>query len=121
MICSNCGHNVRESAKFCDECGIVLPVSSPDSGAQPRPGPSASVAPRRVEPYRSSVEGPTDGQPSGATMLPPDNAARARRTFVIVAFALILILCCCCGTAAVSLYYLSQNAQTQSLFIPGAM
>ncbi|MEP7198342.1 MAG: zinc ribbon domain-containing protein [Chloroflexota bacterium] len=118
MICPNCGHHVREGAKFCDECGIVLPAGAA-SDAAPRPvaGRPSNVAPRRAEilPAAESASPTGDPYPSGTTMLPPDSG-QARRTLAIVAIAVIVVLFCCCGAAAIALWYVSQNLQTpQSL------
>ena len=119
MTCPNCGHYVRDGAKFCEECGIVLPATPATEAAVP-PGPvpqqpaGAPPAPaRRVRPYQTqaaTVPGEeSPDQPSGTTMLPPPNLGQARRTFAIVAVGLIVLLCCCCGgAAAILLYVMSQ-------------
>jgi hypothetical protein len=121
MICPNCGHTAREGAKFCEECGIVLPVSSTAELPRSRPAPLPNTVGRRVEPYQTQTSAmPSDDppldDPSGTTMLPPPDARRARRTFALVALALVLVLCCCCGLAAASLYYLSQQPPSVVLF-----
>ena len=119
MICPNCGHANREVAKFCEECGIVLPMARP-AGAPARPTREMPRRPQarpvvtdlaEAETQERLVEG-EDEQPSGTTML--DNLGRsddgrARRTFALVAALLILSLCICCGAAAVGLYTLTQN------------
>jgi hypothetical protein len=93
MICPNCGHNVREGAKFCDECGIVLPASAPS--AAPAAAPSAGDA--------GGVQETVPG------MLPLDSGPGGRRNFAIIAGVLIFVLCCCCaGTAVVGWWLLNQ-------------
>jgi zinc ribbon protein len=118
MICPNCRHNNRAGAKFCEECGIVLPSSSAGSASPlsapvaPTPQPRApSVAPRRAEPYRTVPPSASSDQPrpSGTTMLPPADSGNARRMFTFIALGLIVVLCICCSLAALTLYLISQN------------
>jgi zinc-ribbon domain len=114
MTCPNCGHRVRDGAKFCDECGIVLPettaATAPPEAAQP------NAAPRRLEaPSRSRGPAPSDG----GVLSPPADMGRARRIFALVAIGLVAILCLCCALAAGSIAYLSQNP-LNTLF-PGQM
>ena len=121
MICPNCGHANREAAKFCEECGIVLPMAR---SARPATRATREAQPRRPQARRVVNDVPeaetqepaaaeaADDQPSGRTML--DNLrrsedGRARRTFALVAALLILSMCVCCGAAAVGLYTLTQN------------
>src|SRR5690348_6702855 len=116
MNCPNCGHPVRAGAKFCEECGIVLPVTAatetaqPGTATQPAAGPVAPT--RRAEPYQAqaaSGEETAQEHPSGTTMLPPANIGQARRTFALVAVGLIALLCCCCaGATGILIYYITQ-------------
>ena len=119
MTCPNCGHRVRDGAKFCDECGIVLPETTAATGSPETA--QAGAAPRRLEaPSRS--RGPASGSlaPSeGSVLPPPGDMGRARRIFALVAIGLVAILCLCCALAAASIAYLSQNP-LNTLF-PGQM
>ena len=38
MLCTSCGTENREGAKFCDVCGTPLPLSCPACGTANRPG-----------------------------------------------------------------------------------
>src|SRR5262245_10319462 len=38
MLCTSCGTENREGAKFCDACGTPLPLSCPSCGTANRPG-----------------------------------------------------------------------------------
>src|SRR5262249_5259624 len=38
MLCTSCGTENREGAKFCDACGTPLPLACPSCGAANRPG-----------------------------------------------------------------------------------
>src|SRR5438093_5726738 len=38
MLCTSCGTENRDGAKFCDACGTPLPVSCPSCGTANRPG-----------------------------------------------------------------------------------
>jgi hypothetical protein len=129
MTCPNCGHYVREGAKFCEECGIVLPATPATEAAQTGPVSQQTsgtplAPPRRAGSYRTQSastrgEEPLE-QPSGTTMLPPPNVGQARRTFATVAVALIALLCCCCGgAAAILLYVMSQP--TGQVPLPGLL
>ncbi len=125
MICPNCGKHNREGAKFCDECGIVLPTSAaaPRATTTPPNTPYAARPQRMVARRAVSDEPPTpvldetadtrsDEQPSGTTMLDDigqSDTGRARRMFALIAGLLILSLCVCCGAAAIALYALTQN------------
>ncbi len=117
MICPNCGQENRVGAKFCDECGIVLPtsVAARPANVPPRatyaPQPQRPVA-RRVESEEPGEETEADEQPSGTTMLGgmlKSDSEGARRTFAILAGLLVLALCFCCGAAAVALYVFYQS------------
>jgi zinc-ribbon domain len=109
MTCPNCGHRARDGAKFCDECGIVLPDSTatPDAPRPVRP----IAAPRRLEPVNVSPEaaGNDPSLSSGGLMPPPVDINRARRIFSLVALGLVAVLCFCCALAIASLAFLSQN------------
>ena len=54
MYCGTCGKELRDGAKFCDECGAVQPAAIPES-QQPKTEPEA-VAP--VEPVIPVVQTP---------------------------------------------------------------
>ena len=119
MTCPNCGHRVRDGAKFCDECGIVLPDST---GAVASPEPVLPApAPRRLEaPNRnrgSFTVKPVS--PDTAVPPPPVDMTRARRIFALVAIALVAVLCFCCAVAIALFYLLTQNSG--SMLFPGAM
>jgi zinc ribbon protein len=126
MNCPNCGHPVRGGAKFCEECGIVLPVMSATEAAQPgataKPAAGPVAPTRRAAPYRAQAASAEDAlqEPSGTTMLPPPNIGQARRTFAMVAVGLIVLLCCCCaGAAGILIYLISQP--TGQMPLPGLM
>src|SRR6476659_6950176 len=125
MNCPNCGHPVRGGAKFCEECGIVLPVTAATEAAQSATTakPAGQVAPtRRAEPYRAQAASgeEADREPSGTTMLPPANIGQARRTFALVAVGLIVLLCCCfAGAAGILIYLITQP--TGQMPLPGLM
>jgi len=125
MICPNCGKQNREGAKFCDECGIVLPASA--AGARPvsaPPSPTYAARPQRpiarrvvsdeavTPPTDPASEPSADDYPSGTTMLDnigQSDTGRSRRTFALIAGLLVLSLCVCCGAAAVALYVWTQS------------
>lgn len=119
MICPNCGHQNRAHAKFCEECGIVLP-SNPAARASAVAPQALSTTPRRNEPARAnpSVED-REPYPSGTTMLAGlrTDDGRARRIFALVALALLLWLCACCGLLLFAFYALTQNPGTSLLSI----
>jgi len=52
--CSNCGHNVRESAVYCAACGVELPKRSraPAPSATPSATPTTSMTPMQREVLR---------------------------------------------------------------------
>ncbi len=122
MICPNCSHNNREGAKFCEECGIVLPSGSAAAYAPMR---AQSAIPRRAAPLRPNppppIE-PSDPQPSGTTMLgamASMNSARARQILALAALAVVvLLLCSGCAIAGLTLYVLTQN---QGMALVGMM
>ena len=126
MNCPNCGHPVRGGAKFCEECGIVLPVTAATEAAQSaatvQPAAGAVAPTRHAEPYRAQAASgeEADPEPSGTTMLPPPNIRQARRTFAMVAVVLIALLCCCCAGAAGILIYL-MTQPTGQIPLPGLM
>ena len=119
MTCPNCGHRVRDGARFCDECGIVLPETTAAADSPEVAQPIA--APRRLQaPNRS--RGSMSGSPvssEGGTLPPPIDMGRARRIFALVAIGLAAILCFCCALAVGSFAYLSQNPP--NMFFPGQM
>ena len=117
MICPNCSHSNRVGAKFCEECGIVLPSSSPGTAApsaSPRP---QATAPRRAEPFRPAAPSAQTGgaQPGGAMMQSASGSGDARRTFALIALVLVFVLCGCCGLAALLLYLITQNPSSAAL------
>jgi len=119
MTCPNCGHPARDGARFCDECGIVLPETTAAAASPEAAQPNA--APRRRE-APSRGKGPVSGSPAssdGGMLPPPIDTGRARRIFALVAIGLVAILCLCCALAVGSFVYLSQNP-LNTLF-PGQM
>jgi class 3 adenylate cyclase len=56
MRCSKCGANNRETAKFCDSCGSVLPRSSPETDAH-TPENAISFLPSTESATPDSIEG----------------------------------------------------------------
>src|SRR5215470_6784187 len=38
MLCTSCGTENRDGAKFCDACGTALPLACPSCGTANRPG-----------------------------------------------------------------------------------
>src|SRR5712691_10108688 len=64
MLCTSCGTENRDGAKFCDACGTPLPLSCPSCGMENRPGAKfcnecgASLTGQRSVP-RSAQEVPT--------------------------------------------------------------
>ena len=117
MTCPNCGHRVREGAKFCDECGIVLPDSTGAPIAPEAPAPAAP--PRRIgPPNRQQGSFSVNAiAPEGGAPPPAVDMDRARRIFAVVAIVLVAVLCFCCAIAAATLYLLTQNQG--SLPFPG--
>jgi zinc-ribbon domain len=115
MICPNCGHRVRDGAKFCDECGIVLPETTA-AAASPEPA-QPSAPPRRLSaPMRSTEPMGGGSAPYDGGMLPPPiDMTRARRIFALVAIGLVAILCFCCALAVGSFLYLTQNPASMLL------
>lgn len=113
MICPNCAHNVRDGAKFCDECGIVLPASTASTPATSSPRQSSASIPYfgNTPPPAQPAPQPSysDGGMSGGSMLPPamDPAGGdGRRKFAIIAGVAVLALCCCCSFFAVAAYFI---------------
>lgn len=106
MICPNCGHNVREGAKFCDECGIVLPAA-PANAAKSSPTAGSFVAARTAEASAPAATGnrPDAGGASGVSMLSPSMDGGGRRIVAIVAGIAALLLCCSCIACAALFWY----------------
>jgi hypothetical protein len=119
MTCPNCGHRVRDGAKFCEECGIVLPESTPAASSPRLTRPL--TAPRRLEPTNVSAESANDDltQDGRGQMSAPADNTGSRRIFVVVALGLVALLCFCCALAVASFAYLSQNPP--STLMPGLM
>ena len=111
MICPNCGNHTREGAKFCDECGIVLPTSAPRPTAA-----SASFQPTRPADSASAFTPPTgttgaavSAPPARESAFAPANPQATRKAFTIIAGAMVFVLCCICSAAAITLFYLTQG------------
>src|SRR5262245_8480248 len=93
MRCASCGHENRETARFCEACGAKLALSCPQCGAEVRPGarfcdscghrlpeaPAAPVGPATTATGAAPVTGGapatgvavTAGAPEGGADTPP--------------------------------------------------
>ena len=56
MYCPNCGTRLSQDAKYCDNCRILLPTSSPQFVQQPEPSYTQPMAYPQPAPYMPPEE-----------------------------------------------------------------
>jgi pSer/pThr/pTyr-binding forkhead associated (FHA) protein len=78
-ICTQCGHNNADDARFCSNCGAALDTSGATGGAPatgPSPGETSTISIQGVEPAETSEkgEGLSAADQAAVDALPPGSA-----------------------------------------------